>query len=122
MKITKISTVVVNAEMRNWVFVKVETDQPGLAGWGEATLEWKPRSVVGAVEAGQQDAHRSALIDSTGREYELAVEAVRVPGTDSLAADGPRSNVLDDGSSVEAKKYISCPEIDLLALWCLKSN
>lgn len=50
MKITKIKTVVVNAEMRNWVFVKVETDQPGLYGWGEGSLEWKTRSVVGAVE------------------------------------------------------------------------
>ena len=29
---------------------RVETDQPGLYGWGEATLEWKTRAVVGAVE------------------------------------------------------------------------
>jgi galactonate dehydratase len=36
--------------MRNWVFVKVITDQPGLIGWGEATLEWHTRAVVGAVE------------------------------------------------------------------------
>ena len=43
-------TVVVNAQMRNWVFVKVETDQDGLWGWGEASLEWKTRAVVGAVE------------------------------------------------------------------------
>lgn len=50
MKITAIKTLVVNARMRNWVLVKVETDQPGLYGWGEATLEWKTRSVVGAVE------------------------------------------------------------------------
>jgi galactonate dehydratase len=49
MKITSISTVVVNAHMRNWVFVKIETDQPGLIGWGEASLEWKTRAVVGAV-------------------------------------------------------------------------
>jgi galactonate dehydratase len=49
MKITGLKTVVVNAEMRNWVFVKVETDE-GLYGWGEASLEWKTRSVVGAVE------------------------------------------------------------------------
>ena len=41
-------TLVVNAEMRNWVFVKVITDQPGLFGWGEATLEWHTRGVVGA--------------------------------------------------------------------------
>lgn len=49
MKITKLKTVVVNAEMRNWVFVKVETDE-GYYGWGEASLEWKTRSLVGAVE------------------------------------------------------------------------
>lgn len=50
MKITKIRTLVINARMRNWVLVKVETDQPGLYGWGEATLEWKTRGVVGAIE------------------------------------------------------------------------
>ncbi|MCU0831400.1 MAG: galactonate dehydratase [Rhizobiaceae bacterium] len=49
MKITGITCRVVNAEMRNWVFVRVETDQPGLYGWGEATLEWKTRAVTGAV-------------------------------------------------------------------------
>jgi galactonate dehydratase len=50
MKITNIQSVVVNAELRNWVFVKVVTDQPGLWGWGEATLEWKTRAVAGAIE------------------------------------------------------------------------
>jgi len=50
MKITKIVTLVVNARMRNWVFVRVETDEPGLHGWGEATLEWKTKGVVGAID------------------------------------------------------------------------
>ncbi|MDQ1473544.1 MAG: galactonate dehydratase [Bryobacterales bacterium] len=50
MKIKAVKTVVCNAEMRNWVFVRVETDEPGLYGWGEGSLEWKTRSVVGAVE------------------------------------------------------------------------
>lgn len=49
MKITGIDTLVCEAGLRNWVFVKVSTDQPGLIGWGEATLEWKTRAVVGAV-------------------------------------------------------------------------
>lgn len=49
-KIVKIETLVVNAQMRNWLFVKVTTDQPGLYGWGEASLNWKTRAVVGAVE------------------------------------------------------------------------
>ena len=50
MKITGVRTLVVNAQMRNWVFVRIDTDQPGLYGWGEATLEWKTRAVVGAVQ------------------------------------------------------------------------
>lgn len=50
MKITAIKTLVCHARMRNWIFVKIETDQPGLIGWGEATLEWHTRAVVGAVE------------------------------------------------------------------------
>src|SRR5580658_7306440 len=50
MKITKIETFVCNARMRNWIFVKVLTDEPGLHGWGEASLEWKTRSVVGAID------------------------------------------------------------------------
>ncbi len=50
MKITAVKTVVVNAQMRNWVFIKVETDQPGLYGWGEGSLEWKTNAVAGAVQ------------------------------------------------------------------------
>jgi galactonate dehydratase len=49
MKITSIETHVCHARMRNWIFVKVVTDQPGLWGWGEATLEWHTQSVVGAI-------------------------------------------------------------------------
>lgn len=50
MKITGIETHICNARMRNWIFVKVLTDEPGLWGWGEATLEWHTRAVVGAIE------------------------------------------------------------------------
>ncbi len=50
MKITAIETHVCHARMRNWIFVKVLTDQPGLYGWGEATLEWHTRGVVGSIE------------------------------------------------------------------------
>ena len=49
MKITDIQTLIVNAEMRNWVFVKILTDE-GIYGWGESTVEWKTRAVVGAIE------------------------------------------------------------------------
>ena len=72
MKITAISTRIVNAEMRNWVFVKVETDQPGLFGWGEATLEWKTRAVVGAIED-----LTPLLIGSDPRNIDQAVRVLK---------------------------------------------
>ena len=50
MKITDVQAIVCNARMRNWIFVKVVTDQPGLIGWGEATLEWHTHGVVGAID------------------------------------------------------------------------
>ena len=50
MKIIAVETHVCHARMRNWIFVKVLTDQDGLWGWGEATLEWHTRAVCGAIE------------------------------------------------------------------------
>ena len=54
MKIVRVETHVCHARMRNWIFVKVITDQDGLFGWGEATLEWHTRAVVGAIEDSPQ--------------------------------------------------------------------
>lgn len=48
MKISDVDTIVCDAGMRNWVFVRVRTDE-GLVGWGEASTEWRTHSVVGAV-------------------------------------------------------------------------
>lgn len=75
MKITGIKSIVVNAEMRNWVFVKVETDSPGLYGWGEATLEWKTRAVVGAV-----DDIAPLMIGRDPRDIEQAVRVMHKHG------------------------------------------
>lgn len=49
MKITKVRVQTINAKLRNWVLVRVETDQPGLYGLGEATVEFQTHAVVGAV-------------------------------------------------------------------------
>ena len=49
MKITRITSIMADGGHRIIVFVKVETDQPGLIGWGEATLEGKPRAIAGCV-------------------------------------------------------------------------
>ena len=49
-KITDVKVHLLPVDFRTWVLVKVETDEPGLFGWGEATLEWKARSVSAAIE------------------------------------------------------------------------
>jgi galactonate dehydratase len=69
--ITGIETVVVNAEMRNWIFVKVLTNQPGLYGWGEASLNWKTRAVVGCVED-----LKTLLIGRDPRDIEQCLRAM----------------------------------------------
>lgn len=50
MKIKDIQPIVADGGHRIIVFVKVTTDQPGLIGWGEATLEGKPRALQGCIE------------------------------------------------------------------------
>lgn len=55
MKITAIKTFVCNAYRTNWVFVKVLTDEPGLHGWGEATLEYKEDTIVAACHDLERD-------------------------------------------------------------------
>jgi galactonate dehydratase len=75
MKITAIRTLVVNADMRNWAFVKVETDQDGLFGCGEATPEWKTRAVVGCVEG-----LASLMIGTDPRDIENAVRRMTKHG------------------------------------------
>ena len=49
MKVTDIKTFVVDCFRTNWVFVKVYTDE-GISGVGEATLEYKEKALIGAVE------------------------------------------------------------------------
>ena len=49
MKVTDIKTFVVDCFRTNWVFVKVYTDD-GIDGVGEATLEYKEKALIGAVE------------------------------------------------------------------------
>jgi galactonate dehydratase len=50
LRIVRVECFTVHAELRNWVFVKVSTNQDGLFGWGEATLNWKTRSVMATIE------------------------------------------------------------------------
>jgi galactonate dehydratase len=110
MRITGIKPVVVNANMRNWVFVKVETDEPGLYGWGEATLEWKTRTVVGAIE----DLSRFVVGEDPLRIEHLYQIMLRQyfwkPGIEGMSAVSGIEQALWDLKG----KYLGVPAYELL--------
>ena len=83
MKITDIKYFIVNAELRNWIFIKVETNQLGLYGWGEATLEWKTRGVTGTI-----DDLRPLLIGKDPRDITLLSEIMNKHSFWKLGAIG----------------------------------
>ncbi len=49
MRITAVDTFIMWGDPRNWVFVKISTDEPEVCGWGEATLEGKDDTVRAAI-------------------------------------------------------------------------
>jgi L-alanine-DL-glutamate epimerase-like enolase superfamily enzyme len=49
MKITAIKTFIVDGGFRPWTFVKVETSEPGLVGWGDCTDWGSPGPVAATV-------------------------------------------------------------------------
>jgi galactonate dehydratase len=49
MRITRITKFFVNAGIRNWLFVKLETDE-GITGYGEASLEWQEKAVDAFID------------------------------------------------------------------------
>ncbi len=73
MKITGQKIFVANAQRTNFVFLKVYTDE-GIDGVGEATLEWKTETVVGAlrdlerVVVGQDPFRTEYLIETLHRD------------------------------------------------------
>ena len=70
MKITDIKTFAVDCYRTNWVFVKVYTDE-GIDGVGEATLEYKEKALIGAVE------HiREVLVGKDPRQIEKHYHAI----------------------------------------------
>jgi len=50
MKIAAIKTFIVDGGFRPWTFVKVETNEPGLVGWGDCTDWGSPGPVAATVE------------------------------------------------------------------------
>lgn len=65
MKVRSIETFATWGGLRNWVFVRVVTDE-GLYGWGEGTVEGKEETVRAAIhELGQMLIGRDALASET---------------------------------------------------------
>lgn len=50
MKITAITPYIVDGGFRPWTFVKIETSEPGLVGWGDCTDWGSPGPVAATVE------------------------------------------------------------------------
>lgn len=50
MKITAVRTYIVDGGFRPWTFVKVETSEPGLVGWGDCADWGSPGPVAATVE------------------------------------------------------------------------
>lgn len=48
LEVRRVDTIVVGAGIRNWIFVKVTAGD--FVGWGESTLEFTTKSVVGALD------------------------------------------------------------------------
>ena len=113
MRISAIETVVVDGGMRNWVFVLVDTDE-GLRGLGEATLEGKAETVLGAV------ADLSRLI--VGQDASRIQHLWQVMYRDSFWRGGPA--VLSAISGIEqalwdiAGKVAGMPVYELLGGAC----
>jgi galactonate dehydratase len=74
MKITAVETHVCNARMRNWVFVKVVTDQPGLWGWGGPVRD-HVRTYCHLGGGNMEDFYETAA-DDAKRFADLARQAV----------------------------------------------
>jgi galactonate dehydratase len=72
-KITGLKTFVVatSPQGKNWVFVKVYTDQPGLDGLGEGTVTGKAQTIVSAIEE-----HERFLIGKDPRNIEYLWQAM----------------------------------------------
>ena len=71
MKITRITTHLVEGVFRPWTFVKIEPDQQGLIGWGDCT-DWGADGPI--VRTGEHYAERLIGRDPMQVEAQLPAE------------------------------------------------
>jgi galactonate dehydratase len=123
MRIARIETHVCHARMRNWIFVKVLTDQDGLYGWGEATLEWHTRAVVGAIEdlatlvVGEDPTRIEHLWQMMHRQHFWHGNGI-VQGTAASGIDLALWDILGKVHGVPCHKLWGGPVRDYVRLYC----
>ena len=94
MKITAVEARVIGNPWKNWVLVKIGTDE-GLTGWGDATTPMTYRPVLGAIEE-----IRPLCLGKDPREierlWELLYTTLYLPddGDDPLGHGGHRDGLL----------------------------
>jgi galactonate dehydratase len=80
MKITAIKTFIVDGGFRPWTFVKVETSDPGLVGWGDCTDWGSPGPVAATVERYAEWVIGKDPMNVEAIWWELAASSVRHVG------------------------------------------
>jgi len=88
---------------------------------GHVYVQWI-RFDLRAWEAQIPDAFEMRLVpvERNAPPIEFRATAVRVSPNDPRNAIGPHATLAAEPTQYVAKKYVSCPEIDLLALWCFE--
>ena len=77
MKITRVKTFVVDGGFRPWTFVKIETSDPGLVGWGDCTDWGSPGPVAATVERMAEDVVGQDPMDAERIWWQLYTQSVR---------------------------------------------
>lgn len=80
MKITKIKTFIVDGGFRPWTFVKIETSDPGIVGWGDCTDWGSPGPVAATVERYSEWALGRDPMPAEAIWWDLAAASVRHTG------------------------------------------
>ena len=79
-KITAIKTFIVDGGFRPWTFVKVETSEPGLIGWGDCSDWGSPGPVAATVERYAEWAIGRDPMEAESIWWDLATASVRHSG------------------------------------------
>ena len=80
MKVTKIKTFIVDGGFRPWTFVKVETSDPGVVGWGDCTDWGSPGPVAATVERYSEWVIGRDPMQAEAIWWDLAAASVRHTG------------------------------------------